>query len=302
MLSLGAASFRRCAAATALAAGALIGAPPTLAEPAATALFVSGVVDMARADGSRVTVKRGARMDVGATVLTGADGRVHLSFTDGGYVALAPNSEFRVDAYRYGGRPGGEERLALQLLKGGLRTVTGAIGKAVHSAYEMATKVATIGIRGTEYTLLYLPQGGVTGSVARGRIEVCNAGGCLEVGAGSSFVVADGNTRPVLSDKAAELGAPPAARPGIRAPALAGELLDLSFRTVQALTDARPAPGDPPGIPGGHERGIGYQLIGITAPEVDTPVRGRVSEFLHQGSHPGNGWGPGGSPGAAPGR
>ncbi|MGH8630219.1 MAG: hypothetical protein ACREU7_05575, partial [Burkholderiales bacterium] len=61
------------------------------------------------------------------------------------------------------------------------------------------------------------------------------------------------------------------------------------------------APGDP-GDPGGgggptaRMRGIGYELVGVTAPEVDTPVRGRVSEFLQQGNHPGNGWGAGGHP------
>jgi hypothetical protein len=144
--------------------------------------------------------------------------------------------------------------------------------------------------------------------VARGRIEVCNGGGCLEVSAGRSFVVTDGNTRPVLSDKAAELGAPPAAQPGTRlrgtqgVPAIAGELVDLSFQTVKALSDIQIPPDDPDGDSGERHRGIGYQLIGIMAPEVDAPVAGRVPEFLHQGNHPGNGWGAGGNPSAGPGK
>lgn len=299
-----AASRTRPAVVIALLAGCgcLASAPPAMAESAATAQFVSGTVTVTAADGSRSALRRGVRLDVGATILTGADGRVHLSFTDGGYVSLTPNSELRVDAYRYSGQPDGSERLALQLLKGGLRTVTGAIGKALQSAYEMATKVATIGIRGTEYTLLYLPRGGVTGTVASGRIEVCNSAGCLEVNAGNSFLVTDGNTRPALSATAADLGAPAPGGASNRlgdatsAPGLAGEWVDLSFQTVQALKDTQGPPGDPGGDPTGRIRRVGYKLIGVTAPEVDTPVRDRVSEFLHQGNHPGNGWGAGGNP------
>jgi len=290
------AAARACAAAV---VALLVSAQPVMAEPAAKAQFVSGSVTVTRPDGSRAALKRGTRLDVGATVLTGAEGRVHLSFTDGGYVALAPNSELRVDAYRYSGQPDGNERIALQLFKGGLRTVTGAIGKAMHSAYEMATRVATIGIRGTEYTLLYLPQGGVTGTVAGGRIEVCNAGGCLQVGAGNSFVVTGGNTRPALNAKAADLGAPPPGGAGERlrsaanAPSVAGERVDLSFQTTQAFRDVQGPPDDPGGGGStGRRRGIGYELIGVTAPDVDTPVRSRVSEFLHHG----NGWGAGGNP------
>jgi hypothetical protein len=182
---------------------------PAVAAPAAEAQFVFGMVTLVRSDGSSVAVQRGTELDVGETIQTGADGRIHLRFTDGGFVSLTPNAGFRIDEYRYSGQPDGGDRITMQLLKGGLRTVTGAIGKASRAAYKMATLVATIGIRGTEYTLAYLPQGGLTGTVASGGIEVCNGAGCLDVDPGMSFQVIDLTTKPVLTKKAADLGAPP---------------------------------------------------------------------------------------------
>jgi hypothetical protein len=176
---------------------------------AATAQFVSGTVTLVAPDGNREPVERGKELHAGETLLTGDDGRIHLRFEDGGFVSLIPNSEFRIEAYAYSGTLDGTERLSMRLLKGGLRTMTGRIGKLAQEAYEMATRAATIGIRGTEYTLLYQPDDTLSGSVAEGKIAVCNNGGCLDVIAGHSFAVLDAATRPALIEKAAELGAPP---------------------------------------------------------------------------------------------
>ncbi len=41
------------------------------------------------------------------------------------------------------------------LLKGGLRTIMGAIGKRKPDACQMRTTVATIGIRGTHFCVLF---------------------------------------------------------------------------------------------------------------------------------------------------
>jgi hypothetical protein len=181
---------------------------------AATAQFVFGAVTVVKPDGNREPVERGAQLLEGDTLVTGDDGRIHLRFADGGFVSLIPNSEFRIDAWRFTGELDGSERLAMRLLKGGLRTVSGRIGKAAQAAYEMTTRAATIGIRGTEYTLLHRPDDTVSGSVAEGRIEVCNAGGCLDVNTGLSFLAVSTDIRPSLIEKAADLGAPqPRIRP-----------------------------------------------------------------------------------------
>ncbi len=292
---------------------------------AATAQFVFGAVSLARTDGTSVALTRGDEIMVGESVITSADGRTHLRFTDGGFVSLTPDSEFRVNAYSYSGEPDGTERASLALLKGGLRTITGVIGKASEAAYEMVTRVATIGIRGTEYTLVY--GAGLIGTVGFGRIVVCNSGGCLDFGKGESFYVKDENTKPVRTEKAAQLPPPQPMTKEVDAVAV-GLTTDLpapiwiqALPTYSPVTPSATAPSPNPGggnaggvgtgppgggtsgggTPGGgggssgagQGIGIGYVLIGSTAPDVVGPVQGRVSDFLHGG--PG-GWGAGGNP------
>ena len=269
---------------------------------AATAQFVSGAVSLARTDGTAIALTRGAEIEVGESVITGADGRVHLRFTDGGFVSLAPGSEFRVNAYSYSGQPDGTERASFALLKGGLRTVSGLIGKASQAAYEMVTRVATIGIRGTEYTLVYGE--GVNGTVGHGRIAVCNAGGCLDVNQGVSFYVKDQNTRPVRAEKAAQLPPPQPVAKKRHGQAVGVATTDVSINPGDGNPDGGGAGSTGGGMRGGTSRwgtggstgngqGIGHLLIGSTAPNVDAPVKGGVSALLQNGVE---GWGAGGNP------
>lgn len=76
-------------------------------------------------------------------------------------------SVFRVDAYRWAGVSDGGERSFFSLLKGALRTVTGRVAKVNKKAYLMSTVVATIGVRGTEYSM-QLQDASLTGAVADG--------------------------------------------------------------------------------------------------------------------------------------
>jgi hypothetical protein len=92
------------------------------------------------------------------------------------------------------------------LIKGGLRTISGLIGKSMKTAYEMKTTVATIGIRGTEYTVVYGQS--VSGTVSAGAIAVCNAGGCLDVSRGLSYYIKDEHTKPIFINTPAMLSPP----------------------------------------------------------------------------------------------
>jgi FecR protein len=190
----------------------LLTASPLLAAAAAKVEFVWGMAYAVSISGEKRELEKGSRIDVGDTVVS-KTARVQLRFTDGGFVSLAPHSEFRVNAYSYSGKPDGSERIAMELMKGGLRTISGLIGKAIQSAYEMKTAVGTIGIRGTEYTVVYGES--VSGTVSAGAIAVCNAGGCLDVAHGQSYYIKDENTKPVFISKAALLSP--------RQPVIAGE-------------------------------------------------------------------------------
>ena len=182
---------------------------PLFAAEAAKVEFVWGTAFALSASGEKNELTKGSSIQVGDTVVS-EDARLQLRFTDGGFVSLAPHSEFRVNAYSYSGKPDGTEHISMELLKGGLRTIDGLIGKAVQAAYELKTSVATMGIRGTEYTVVYGE--GVSGTVSAGAIAVCNAGGCIDVARGQSYFVANIQTKPVYISKPAFLSPPQPAK------------------------------------------------------------------------------------------
>src|SRR5699024_7525117 len=137
-----------------LGAIVLLGAfSPSMAatKVAGTTVFVNGhVVAMAPATASRELVK-GDEIFNQDRIETAANGRAQLRFSDGGLVSLLPNTMFSVEEYFYEDDAESDSAV-FGLLKGGLRTVTGAVGKTNHEEYELKTPVATLGIRGTEYT------------------------------------------------------------------------------------------------------------------------------------------------------
>lgn len=190
------------------AAAGLLAPMAAQAQGAAKADFVSGPVMTVGADGVQRALPKGGEVRSGETVVTG-EGRAQLNFTDGSIVSLQPKTEFRVDAYKFVEAEPGSEKGFFSLLKGALRTITGKIGRAQKSAYRMSTVVATIGIRGTEYSARL--DNGLTASTIAGEIEVCNNGGCTIVRKGQSVFAADANAKPDYTN--IQAGLPPAGPP-----------------------------------------------------------------------------------------
>lgn len=183
---------------------AVASAYPTAAHsaPAARVEFAAGNPTAQGPSGTVRALAKGAEIGSGDMVDT-KDGRVQLRFVDGAYVSLQPQSQFRIDDFRFNGQQDGSERGFFSLLKGGLRTITGLVGRNNKNNYQVTTTVATIGIRGTEYTIQYGKS--ITGSVGGGEINVCNAGGCLNVVNGESYYVASPDVKPQLTDKKVDL-------------------------------------------------------------------------------------------------
>ncbi len=178
--------------------------------PAAQVDFSVGNVTATGPGGQSRALGKGAQIEQGDTVNTNG-GRAQLRFTDGAYVSLQPESQFRIDQYRYDGKQDGNEKGLFSLLKGGLRTITGLVGRSNKQNYQVTTSVATIGIRGTEYTIQY--GNSITGTVGDGQIEVCNSGGCLRVTNGESYYVQGQEVKPILTNKRTDLPPPESTQP-----------------------------------------------------------------------------------------
>lgn len=194
---------------------ALAAAYPGLATAAAAARvdFAVGNVVALGAAGSTRPLSKGAEVQPGETVST-RDGRAQLRFSDGSLVSLQPQSDFRVDSYRYAGQADGSEQGFFSLLKGGMRTITGLIGRTNKDNYRVTTNVATIGIRGTEYSITY--GDGITVSTGEGQVMVCNGGGCLLLSSGESALVTTPTSQPSRTEARTNLPpAPPSVSPQV---------------------------------------------------------------------------------------
>jgi len=192
---------------------ALAAAFPVIAcaAGAANVDFATGAVTAVDSVGVQRPLSKGAEIGSGDTIRTGDGGRAQVRFSDGAMVSLQPQTEFRIDNYQYSGKSDGEEKGFFSLLKGGLRTITGLVGKAHRGNYKISTNVATIGIRGTEYSAVLDASGNeLLVNTGEGQVEVCNDAGCIILFGGESGIVTGGRapnrteSRPLLSP--AQLG------------------------------------------------------------------------------------------------
>lgn len=84
-------------------------------------------------------------------------------------------------------------------MKGGLRSVTGLLGKRNKDKFSLKTPAATIGIRGTTFVVEWAPPApGLYLQVLDGAIVVANGGGALDFQAGQFGYVSPFARPPVL--------------------------------------------------------------------------------------------------------
>jgi hypothetical protein len=187
-----------CAAALAL---------PARAEPAGKVLSADGDALVLR--GSQILrLSRDSAVESGDQIHTGSDGKVLIVFTDSGLVWIRANSDFVVDEYSYA--QGRREAAFFSLLKGGARSITGLIGRRTRSNFRLRIPVATIGIRGTDFSVVMCQRDcrdsdgstaakGLYGEVIQGRIAVTPFEDRLlerEFGAGEFFHLSDERSSP----------------------------------------------------------------------------------------------------------
>jgi hypothetical protein len=107
-----------------------------------------------------VTAEPGAtahprKLQIGDTVYVGeqiqaeANSEAVFQTADSGYIALRPGGVFLVE--QFAANKQDSDNISIRLFQGGLRLLTGWIGKLNPKGYRVATPSATIGIRGTDH-------------------------------------------------------------------------------------------------------------------------------------------------------
>jgi FecR protein len=132
-------------------------------------------------------LKTGDVISAGTTVSTGERSRAVIKFEDGQIMALAERSSFRIVEYRYVKERVRDSNAVFALLQGGLRFISGVIGSTNRNAFRLTAGTATIGIRGTEGSVVYdqITQA-VNAAVAAGEIALTTAQGTQNLGAGET--------------------------------------------------------------------------------------------------------------------
>jgi hypothetical protein len=183
------------------------------AQPAGRVLALAGEATLSRA-GQQLPLRAGVMVESGDVLAVGERSALQVRFTDESVVALRANSQFRIEDYRFD-KNVEQDRSVMGLLKGGMRTITGLIGKANQKNYMVRTATSTIGIRGTHFTVVScnndcrntdgtLGLNGTFGGVTDGRITVSNSSGQHEFRQQDYFHVPSADATPV------RLLAPPA--------------------------------------------------------------------------------------------
>lgn len=178
------------------------------AGSAGVAQFVAGDVNVLRANGKTEALTKGKPIESGESILTSTAGRAQVRFTDGGLVSLQPNTEFKIANYVDEADPK-QDRFLVDLLRGSMRAITGLIGKRNRENYKVTTTTATIGIRGSGFSVGYNPDGSLGITTELDAIEVCNAGGCVGLTAGESVRVINSSEAPVRTNTRANVPTPP---------------------------------------------------------------------------------------------
>ena len=151
-------------------------------------------------------------MQEGDTLSTEQETYARIKFADGAEVVLRPGSQLKIAAYAFDEAKPQSDNIVLSMLKGGLRAVTGLVGKRNRDAVSVSTTTATIGIRGTHFGALICqndcggiptvsgnpPQNGLHLDVADGAIVVRNTAGQQVITSGQFGFVQSASTPPVI--------------------------------------------------------------------------------------------------------
>ncbi len=313
-----------------LATLAVVSLTPVASATAGKVTFVSGSLTDERAPPRALAVND--TFAVGDTLVTADRSRAQLLMLDGQRFALRANTRLRIDAFSLppavatptratAVRADGQSFFTLQ--KGGLQTQTSAIGKTDLASYRVSTPVGTLGIRGTDYVVVFCrgdcddvpgqPLGqpirdGLYLGVYEGRISFEGRGLAFELAAGEfAFVPLDDVTFERLReppqllrrDGAGEFRLAGSGRRNSPESAIA--LLAFGDRRSPSETDpvepiqTGPVPGEPPAQPIGARSpsGTAIALLGGQLPprrSVGYAVfgQGATGAFTASGSSPAN--------------
>ena len=113
-----------------------------------TVILAKGVVTATGANKSSRVLAKGAAIEEGDIINTANKSFAVIRMLDNTKLTLKPGTTIAIGKFSV---EKGKEEGCINLVKGGLRTVTGLIGKRRPDSFQVDTPIASIGIRGTDF-------------------------------------------------------------------------------------------------------------------------------------------------------
>lgn len=102
-------------------------------------------------ESGRQALKTGMHVHSHDTIVTEANGHVHLRFIDDALVSVRPRSQLKIQAYHYDENHPEQSEVKFDLQSGAARAVSGRAAHAAHDRFRLNTPIAAIGVRGTDF-------------------------------------------------------------------------------------------------------------------------------------------------------
>jgi hypothetical protein len=193
-------------------------------EVAGTVVNLSGPLLAKKPDGTVKVLSVKSTVEQGDTLVSEKDTYARIKFSDNSEITLRPNSTFKIESFSFDEGKPEKDSAVFNLVKGGLRAVTGTLGKRNNEKFGLNTPTATIGIRGTIFIAEYIPPEG-SDTAGYGQASVAAAAMPHEIFGAGTMSDAPLNAAPVqiLPLRLAQIPGPGG---GGRAPGLYVQVLD----------------------------------------------------------------------------
>jgi hypothetical protein len=134
----------------------LAGGSAWAAQVVGVVAHLSGPLLDRKLDGSVKVLGPKSEVENGDTLVAEKNTYAQIRFVDNSEITLKPGTTFRIENFNYDAGKPDADSAAFNLVKGGLRSITGLLGKRNKEKFSLKTPSATIGIRGTTFIVTYV--------------------------------------------------------------------------------------------------------------------------------------------------
>jgi hypothetical protein len=134
------------------------GAFACAAQTAGTVTLLSGPLLAKKADGTMRVLAMKSVVEPGDTLSTQKNGYAQIRFSDNSQIILQPDTTLTIDRFSYNADEPQADNIAFTLVRGGVRSTAGLLGKRSKDRVVLATPAAQIGMQGASATVQYREQ------------------------------------------------------------------------------------------------------------------------------------------------